>query len=49
MESILIIIGLTGLHRAGKSFFRNSQIPQLYGYNTVNKKELIIIYVKNFI
>ena len=48
MESILIIIGLTGLHRAGKSFFRNSQIPQLYGYNTVNKKELIINLCKKF-
>ena len=48
MESILIIIGLTGLHRAGKSFFRNSQIPQLYGYNTVNKKELIINLCNKF-
>lgn len=44
----MIIIGLTGLHRAGKSFFRNSQIPQLYGYNTVNKKELIINLCKKF-
>lgn len=44
----MIIIGLTGLHRAGKSYFRNSQIPQLCGYNTVNKKELIINLCKKF-
>lgn len=44
----MIIIGLTGLHRAGKSYFRNSQIPQLYGYNTVNKKELIINLCRRF-
>lgn len=31
-----------------KKFFRNSQIPQLYGYNTVNKKELIINLCKKF-
>lgn len=44
----MIIIGLAGLHRAGKSFFRNSQITQLYGYNIVDKKELIIKLCINF-
>jgi len=44
----LIIIGLAGLHRAGKSFFRNSQIPRLYGYSIVNKKELIIKLCRDF-
>lgn len=37
----MFLIGLTGLHRAGKSFFRDSGIPERHGYAVVNKKDLV--------
>ena len=42
----MFLIGLTGLHRAGKSFFRESGIPEKYNYAVVNKKEIVILLCK---
>lgn len=44
----MIIIGLTGLHRAGKSYFRYSRVSESYGYNVVNKKELIVKLCRSY-
>lgn len=35
-----MIIALTGLHSAGKSFF-TKQVPEKHGFKVINKKELV--------
>ena len=37
-----MLIGLTGLHRAGKSHFRKSGVAEKYGFLVVNKKQVVV-------
>lgn len=37
-----MLIGLTGLHRTGKSYFRQSGIAEKYGFVVANKKQLVV-------